>query len=213
MTHGLLDKRALGVSRAEKGHVDKEEKNASLGEGQNSQGQAEQQRHLEPSDEIHAGIVVLLDKSSNGVCQRTGSGLGSTRRGGRRGSGALGGRLQSGDQVGARVCRNVEDRVDAKGEEGQWDLAGIEPDNRHSKILDIFITSELHRNVRNATLKTTTGNMSLVHHDTICRSRRKESQAVGHLGRGRVVVEGDVGQEIAEDGEQQGDVPSKPSKL
>lgn len=76
-----------------------------------------------------------------------------------------------------------------------------------TKILDIFITSELHRNVRNATLKTTTGNVSLVHHDTICRSRRKESQAVGHLGRGRVVVEGDVGQEIAEDGEQQGDVP------
>lgn len=40
--------------------------------------------------------------------------------------------MQGGEDVGAGVGGDVEDRVDHEGEEGEGDLAGEEPDEGHS---------------------------------------------------------------------------------
>lgn len=120
VTNSLLDKDALGVSCAEEGQVDGQEQKASLGESEEGERQANQERHLQASDESHAGIIVLLDESADG--------LGN----GRLLAGVRGGGLQGGNQVGARVGCNVEDGVDAERQQGQGDLTRVEPHQRHT---------------------------------------------------------------------------------
>jgi hypothetical protein len=133
LANGLLDKRALGVASAEESEVDDQQNPATLREGKSRQHQAEQEQDLESGDNTHAGIVVLLDEAANGLSERVllAGGLGA--RGARRGraSAALRG-LQGRDQVHAGVGRNVEDRVHAEGQEGQNDLARVQPDESHS---------------------------------------------------------------------------------
>lgn len=123
VTNGLLNEGTLGVSRAEEGQVDHPENKASLGEGEDREGQTDQESHFQSSDKTHAGIVVLLDESADSLRQRR---LLGTVRASRRG------RLDGGDQVGARVGSDVEDGVDAEREEGQGDLARVQPQQSHT---------------------------------------------------------------------------------
>ena len=69
VSDGVLDKRALGVSSAEKGQVRQQQDPASPGESKGGQDQAEQKRELERSDESHTGIVVSLDELSDAISQ------------------------------------------------------------------------------------------------------------------------------------------------
>lgn len=134
LTNGLLDKGALGIAGAEERKVDNQQDPASLGESQSGEDQAEKQGDLEGSDNTHASIVVLLDEATNGLGERVllagGLGVGGAGRG--RTSSTLGRRLESGDQVHATVGSDMEDGVDAEGQESEDQLAGVEPDQSHA---------------------------------------------------------------------------------
>lgn len=75
-----------------------------------------------------------------------------------------------------------------------------------TEILDIFITRKLEHNAGNTTAQTSTRNILLVHHNSICQSRGNEGQAVREPGPAGIVIEGDVGEKVADDGEEQGQV-------
>lgn len=133
LANSLLDERALGVAGTEEGEVDDQQNPATLGEGDRRQDEAEEEQDLKGGNDTHAGIIVLLDEAANGLGEGVllGGGLGAGGgRGGARGTGSGG--LQSRDQVRASVSRNVEDRVDAEGEESENELAGVQPDKSHS---------------------------------------------------------------------------------
>ena len=132
LANSLLDKRTLGVAGTEEGQVHDQQNPATLGEGNGGENQAEKKQYLKSSDNTHAGIVVLLDEAANGLGEVAllASRPGAGGRGWARGTGSWG--LQGWDEVHAGVSRNMEDRVDAEGEEGQNELAGVEPDKGHS---------------------------------------------------------------------------------
>jgi hypothetical protein len=132
LADSLLDERALRVAGAEERQVDDQEHPATLGESDSGQNKAEQQGDLESSDNTHAGIIVLLDESSNGLGEGRllGGGLGAG--GGGRGRGGRSSGLQGRNQVHAAVGCDVEDRVDAERQKSQDELARVQPDESHS---------------------------------------------------------------------------------
>lgn len=74
-----------------------------------------------------------------------------------------------------------------------------------TQILDVLIRDELGHNLRH-TAGDTPGKVALVDDNSIGHSGRDKGEAVRDSGRGRVVVEEDEGQGIAEDGEEQSEV-------
>lgn len=121
--HGALDVGALRVAGAQEDGVEDEQDPRAALEQNGRQQDAAPQQDLEGRDNRHAGVVVLLDKGANLVGQRVRRlALGRGAVGGGRG------RVDGGDQVGARVRGDVEDGVDAVGEEGEGVLGGEEPD-------------------------------------------------------------------------------------
>lgn len=123
VTNSLLNEGTLGIPRAEEGQVDRPEEEVPLGEGEDGEGQTDQESHFQSSDETHASVVVLFDEAADRLRQRRL--LGTVRAGGRRG-------LDGGDQIGARVGRNVKDGVDAERQEGQGNLARVQPQQGHT---------------------------------------------------------------------------------
>lgn len=74
-----------------------------------------------------------------------------------------------------------------------------------TQILHILIGDELGHDLRHAA-GDTPGEVALVHDNSIGDGGRDECQAIRDSGSGRVVVEEDEGQGVAEDGEEQGEV-------
>lgn len=83
-----------------------------------------------------------------------------------------------------------------------WPAETVAP----TEILDILITRELQRNAGGTALQTSTRDILLVHDDSVGQSSGKEGRTVGEHGPAGVVVEGDVGEEVAQHGEEQGHV-------
>lgn len=75
-----------------------------------------------------------------------------------------------------------------------------------TEILDVLIASKLQGDIDGTSLKAPARKVLLVYHDAIGRSGRNERDAIRKLGPAGVVVEGYVGQHIADDGEKQGQV-------
>lgn len=130
LLNGTLNEGALREASTEEGSVDDEENPAALAEGESRADEAEPEEQFEAGNDGHAGVVVFLDELADGVGERRlrGGGLRRRRRAGRRGTGS---RLNGGNDVGASVGRNVEDRVDGEREKGERDLAGVQPDQSH----------------------------------------------------------------------------------
>jgi hypothetical protein len=74
-----------------------------------------------------------------------------------------------------------------------------------TQVLHILIGDELGHDLRH-TARDTPGKVALVDDNSIGHGGRDEGQTVRDSGGGRVVVEEDEGQGIAEDGEEQGEV-------
>jgi hypothetical protein len=74
-----------------------------------------------------------------------------------------------------------------------------------TQVLHILIGDELGHDLRH-TAGDTPGEVALVDDNSIGHGGRDEGQTVGDPGGGRVVVEEDEGQCVAEDGEEQGKV-------
>ena len=123
LVDGTLDKGALVEASAEEDGVDDDEDPSTLLEEDGGAEQTEPQDDLKDGHNSHAEVVVVLDKVTNGVAE------------GRRGrllawlSGWL--RLESWDQVGASVSRNVEDRIDGEWQDRKSGLLGEQPDKGH----------------------------------------------------------------------------------
>lgn len=83
----------------------------------------------------------------------------------------------------------------------------------HTEVLNIFIGDKLQGNARRTALQTTTCDVSLVNHNSICCGSRDKRQTVGELRSGGGVIECEVGQEVPSDGKQQGQVASGRSAL
>lgn len=124
---GLLDKGALAKAGPEESQVNEKEDKASLGEGEKGHDQAEKKGNFQASNEIHAVIIVLLDKSTNGLRQRRLLRGPSARRSGR---GA--GRLECGNQMGPTVGGHMEDGINAEWQQGKGNLARVKPHKGHS---------------------------------------------------------------------------------
>lgn len=122
LTDSLLDKGALGEASSHEHSVDDEKDPRSLLEEDSRAKKTEPQKDFENGNECHGSVVVVLNEVANGVGQ----------------CGALlltGGRdrlgLKSGQEVGASVGGNVEDRVDGKGQDSKRNLSGEEPGKGH----------------------------------------------------------------------------------
>ncbi len=122
---------ALGKARAQEGGVDGDQDPRAALEENGGQQEADPEEDLEARDHRHGRIVVLLDERANGIRGRV---LGVHRLGSGRGpSGGINllGRDDSRNQGRADICGDVEDRVNAVGEEGQHVLGHEEPDQGH----------------------------------------------------------------------------------
>ena len=132
LRNGPLHKATLAIPCPEKNRIQQEQNPAALGKGKRRQQHAEPEQDFQGRDKRHAGVVVLLYKAADRVGER-GRGLGTTAAAAAGRSsrcGGLGGR-DGGDKVGTRVRGDVEDGVDGEGEEGERDLVGEEPGERH----------------------------------------------------------------------------------
>lgn len=69
LTHGTLYEAALTVSGTDEDGVDGQKDPASLGEKDGGEENPEPQSELERGDQGHAGIIVLLHETTNGIGQ------------------------------------------------------------------------------------------------------------------------------------------------
>lgn len=128
----VLDVAALGETSPEEGRVDGEQDPRAALEDDGAQEDADPEEDFEAGDNRHGSIVVLLDKSSDrvrhGVLRVHGLAGG---RGATRGGFNLGWGNNGRNHIGSRVCRDVEDRVDAIGKHREGILGQDEPNNGH----------------------------------------------------------------------------------
>jgi len=123
LVDGTLDESALVEAGAEEDGVDDDEDPSSLLEKNGGAEKTEPEDNFKNGDNSHAEIVVVLDKVTDSVAE-------SRRRWLLAGlSGWL--RLESWDQVGAGVGRNVEDGVDCEWQDSKGGLLGEQPDESH----------------------------------------------------------------------------------
>lgn len=120
---GSLHESALRDTSAEEDGVKSEDDPAALDEEDGRSQQTEPQSKLKAGNKRHAGVIVLLDETANGVTQTGRCGL-LTSWGDWRW-------LDGGEEDGAGVGQHVEGAVDGEWEEGKWVLLGEEPDEGH----------------------------------------------------------------------------------
>lgn len=127
LTNGLLNERALRITGTEESEVDGQQNPATLREGDGGHNETKQKGDFKVSNDLHATVVVSLDESTDVLDNRV------LRRLGAGGAWGRSSRLwvHSRDYVGASVGRNVEDRVNAEGEQSQDKLARVEPNEGH----------------------------------------------------------------------------------
>lgn len=144
----VLDEAALGEAGAEEGRVQSQQDPGAPGEDEGGAEKAEPQHNLKDGHEAHGQVVVLLHEAADGLSER--GGLVGWLRGGRGAGwghdGGWGG--DGGDEVGARVGRDVEDGVDAEWEHGEGVLGGEEPDERHHWYILAYDPSEGEKAVK-----------------------------------------------------------------
>lgn len=121
--------------------------------------------------------------------------------------------MESGEDVGAGVGRDVEDGIDHEWEEGEGDLAGEKPEECHSEILNIFISSQRQRSTLLATSTPLASTECFVDDNAVGSCCGHEGGAIREAGPARVEVEGDVGEAVAERAEEERDVADKPAEL
>lgn len=128
---GILRVTALGEAGAQECRVESEENPGPALEEDGTQKQTDPEEDLETRDYRHRSIVVLLDKGTESLSSRV---LGVLRLGTRR---RTGGRAQllrwdnRWDQVCANVGGDVENRIDAVGEQSERPLGHKEPHKSH----------------------------------------------------------------------------------
>lgn len=122
---GVLHVGALGEAGAQEGSVEGDEDPRAALEQNGGEQQADPEEQLEARHDGHGRIIVLLDEDANLVGEGVSRlGLGRGALDGRRGLGGHEGR----NDIGARVGGDVEDGVDAVGEQGEGELGREEPD-------------------------------------------------------------------------------------
>lgn len=231
---GTLDELALGESRAQEDCVDAQQDPGAFAERQGGEEQAYPQEDLEQGDQKHGSVIVFLDEATD---------LHGKRRlrllsAGRRGSGprSLLGWLDGGENVGASVSRNVEDRVDCEWKQCERYLSREQPDQAYdcravelsefgcssceapslsfrsslTQILHIFIREQLDGGRGDLGTGLHSSAISLEDHNSIGCDGRHKGQAICNLRPSGVIVERKVGEAIAEDGEQESEVAAKP---
>lgn len=83
----------------------------------------------------------------------------------------------------------------------------LEPDlGVPTEVLHIFIAQQLENDVGNTSRKLPSGDILFVDDDTVGHRRSNKRQAIRDLRRVGVVIEGEVGQGVAQDREKQGQV-------
>lgn len=208
--HGVLNVAALGESCTQESGIKTEQDPRAALEHNGGEKNANPQEDLQARDNGHGSIVVLLDESANFVSQWAASTLGRGAVGtGRR-------RLNDGDQVGAGVCRDVEDGVDAVREQSERVLRREEPDKGHdcvgwlvsndafaaafafcrscsrdwalTEILDVLIGEKANGTTRHLIASLRTSPLGFVDDNAVRNGSRKERGAVGELGHAAVVV-------------------------
>lgn len=123
LLNGSLHESALRDAGTEEDGVESEDDPAALDEEDGGSEKTEPESELECGDKRHAGVVVLLDETANGVTKT-----------GRHGLLAGWGDwwwLDGGEEDGASVGQHVEGAVDGEGQESEWVLLGEEPDECH----------------------------------------------------------------------------------
>lgn len=132
---GVLNVAALRKSGAQEGGVDGNQDPRPALEQDSREQQADPKKDLEAGHDRHGHVIVLLNEGANSVRKRVSTVLRLRVRRARGGDDL--GRDDGGDQVGAGVGRNVEDRVDAVGQHSERILGHEEPDQSH----DCFLVS------------------------------------------------------------------------
>lgn len=118
-----LDKGALVEASAEEDSVDADQDPSTLLKDDGRSENAEPKSNLKDSNEGHGGIIVILDKATNGV--------GKTGRVGLLTSWSCWLWLQDWQEVRSCIGSHVEDGVDGEWKNGKWCLASKEPDQGH----------------------------------------------------------------------------------
>lgn len=120
---GTLDKGTLGNAGTEEDGVKSQENPAALDEDDCGTEKTEPQSELEPSNQRHAGVIVLLDKSAKGVTK--------TRRGRLLASWGGWWRRDCWKQDGAGVGQDVESAVNGEWQQSERVLLRNEPNEGH----------------------------------------------------------------------------------
>lgn len=183
----VLDVTALSVARTEESSVEDNQDPRSALEEDGRQKNAEPEKNLERRDNGHGSIVVLLDESTNLVSKW------AVNHGSAAGRRALGlllrlGRKESGNQVGASVGSNMEDRVDRVREQSEGVLGSKEPHEGHDEVLNVLIRKEGQRAGSRASASLCSRAQSLVDDNAIGGSGGDKGSAVRELGHTRVIV-------------------------
>lgn len=126
----VLDMSALAVTSTEESSVENNEDPRSALEENSGEENTSPESDLKGGDDGHGSIIVLLDEGANLVSKRAVDSLAARRST----IGSLGrrlGRKDNGDQVGAGVGGNVEDRVDRVRDQGEGVLGREKPHKGH----------------------------------------------------------------------------------
>lgn len=207
-----LNMSALAVTSSEESSVQNNEDPRSALEENSGEENTSPESHLEVGDDSHRSIVVLLDESANLVSKRAVGSL-AARRSTISSLGRRLGRKDNGDEVGAGVGGNVEDRVDRVRDQGEGVLGREEPHKGHGKILDVLISKESHGGRSSSGASLCASAHGLVDDNAIGDSGSDKGSTVGELGHAGVVVHSNPGQEISARRKDQGKVSDKPTEL
>lgn len=216
-----LNESALRDAGTDEDGVDGDEDPAALLEEKSRAEETEPESNFEPSDQGHAGIVVLLDEAANALTKTTLL----------RACGGILGVLDHGEEDTAGVGSDVEDAVDSKRQDGEGDLLGEEPNKGHGcrmwldrvyRLYKLFVllTEILHvlvsRQLERAALTLTTlctSTVSLEHDYAIGNCCGHKGSAVGESSPAAVEVEGKVAEGVAESAQEESDMAAEPGEL
>ena len=220
-----LHKTTLTVPTPQENCIHDQQNPASLCENDGRKEDAEPEEDFERGNEHHAGVVVFFHEFAD--CVGEGGGFVAA---------ASGGGVEGWENIGAGVGRNVENGIDHEREKGEGDLAGEEPEERHSysknhlsmhcccwrlglangairtEILNIFISSQSQRSTLLATCTPLASAECFVDDNTVGCCCCHEGGAIRETGPARVEVESDVGEAIAERAEEERDVSNEPAE-
>lgn len=119
-----LHERALADTGAQEDGVEDENDPAALSKDDGGSENAEPEGELETGDYGHAGVIVVLDEATNGVCNAGSWGLLACWNSWRR--------LNDWEKDATSICQDVEDAVNGVWQHCEWVLLGEEPQKSHS---------------------------------------------------------------------------------